>query len=351
VKIIPCAPKPPLFIVGCPRSGTTLLQVLLDSHPNICIPPESHIFNRFGNILKYYGELEEHQSLKRLVKDLLSDERIKVWGLPITPDEFCRMIRSKNIHGVVELLFKLFAQREGKARWGDKTPQHMMWLDLIRCIFQEAQFVHVVRDGRDVAESMTRAFIGPMSIYGIALIWKEYVETFQEFMKIDPAQKAIEIHYEELVRCPEEELKRLLAFLGEEPIAEFGRDVPKTARRDNYIISDRHHASLEGRIKVEKIGVFKKTFSLRELQVFEAVAGDALKRYGYRRFGSGEKISFQEKIGFWRQDHYNRYARKILKKSGRVQIKSEMKEKSQYIFRSALRAGHYFVRKGLCIVK
>ncbi|WP_287284647.1 MULTISPECIES: sulfotransferase [unclassified Okeania] len=72
-KIISRTLETPFLIVGCPRSGTTLLQIIIDAHPNIIIPPESHIFERFSDIFNYYGDLQKDSNLYLFVKDILQD--------------------------------------------------------------------------------------------------------------------------------------------------------------------------------------------------------------------------------------------------------------------------------------
>ena len=81
---------PPFFIVGCVRSGTTLLQTLMDAHPEIAIPTESLLFTRFSGVFRHYGDLRQRANLALLVRDLLTDERIRRWKLAVSVDAFCR---------------------------------------------------------------------------------------------------------------------------------------------------------------------------------------------------------------------------------------------------------------------
>lgn len=151
--------KPPFFIVGHPRSGTTLLQILLDAHPNIVIPPESHIFVRFSEIFNHYGDLSQAYNRQLLVQDILNDEQIKLWNLDISASDFCRQLKDFSVKGIISCLFELYAQRDGKHQWGDKTPQHALYLQEIKATFPNAKFIHLIRDGRDVSESLKRLAI------------------------------------------------------------------------------------------------------------------------------------------------------------------------------------------------
>ncbi|NEQ76177.1 MAG: sulfotransferase [Okeania sp. SIO2C9] len=80
-------------MVVCPRSGTTLLQILIDAHPNIIIPSESHIFERFSDIFDYYGVLQKDSNLYLFVKHILQDLCIKEWGLGISVIDFCKQLK------------------------------------------------------------------------------------------------------------------------------------------------------------------------------------------------------------------------------------------------------------------
>lgn len=133
--------REPFFVVGCPRSGTTLLQILVDAHPNIAIPPESHIFCRFSKLFDKYGNLHKKTNLQLLVKDILRDDRIRLFDLDISVSDFCSQLKSISLKSVISLVFELYAQKEAKKRWGDKTPQHALYLNEIKTLLPEAKFI------------------------------------------------------------------------------------------------------------------------------------------------------------------------------------------------------------------
>ncbi|MCM8776219.1 MAG: sulfotransferase [Candidatus Omnitrophica bacterium] len=272
--------KPPFFIVGCPRTGTTLLHVLLDSHPRIAIPPESHLFVHFREIFDCYGDLAEESNLRLFVKDLLSDERIRKWGLEITVSDFVRQLPTRSIQDVVSLLFELYMKQKGKVRWGDKTPDHILEMDTILKIFPDAKLIHVVRDGRDVAVSLKRVFFGPTMVNKAAELWRRYLSIFQEFKKRVSPDQYLEVYYERLVSDPGSELRRILEFLQEELVT-YGNQVPDTELRRCYLESNESpvHQSLMAPITAHKIGIFKTQLSARHMEIFESMAGDILRSY------------------------------------------------------------------------
>ena len=334
------ADKPPFFIVGCPRSGTTLLQVLLDAHPNIAIPPESFLFQRFPPIWERYGNLDQDANLRLLVGDLLSDERIKDWHLTVSADDLCRRLGQRSIRGAISLLFQVYAEQRGKRHWGDKTPQHALFLKEIAAVFPDARFIHFVRDGRDVAESLSRIYIGPKSIFAIAAYWRRHVMAFHEFKQSLAPGAFIEPRYEDFVRDPATQQKLIFDFLEERPpeTRADDRSLPDTDAKRHALSSVSHHGSLKGGISEDKVAVFKTRFSEREIEIFETVAGDALKLYGYQlTTGAAAKLTAGEKVSFFLADSLSRYMRKLFRPQPFKYLGKELALEWQFKTRTLLR--------------
>jgi len=135
----------PIFIVGCARSGTTLLRDLLRAHPRLTFPIESHFIPAFG---KAYGDPRSAREAIRLARRILNFGWVRPWGLPLAPEDFadCRSYRQ-----VVCRLFEAWARQENKPRWGDKTPRYVLWIPELVALFPGAKIIHIYRDGRDVA--------------------------------------------------------------------------------------------------------------------------------------------------------------------------------------------------------
>ena len=302
--------KSPFFIVGSPRSGTTLLQTLLDGNSALSIPPESHIFDRFGELFEAYGDLNQPACLKIFVGDLLGDERIKRWELNITPEDFCRSLESKSLPGIISHLFELYAQRHGKSRWGDKTPEHTFCLEQIHLFFPQALFIHLIRDGRDVAESLGRMFFGPVTIDRKALLWKKHLNAFEIFEKRYP-NLCLTVHYEELVHDPSLILRRILNFMGESS-SEVSLQIPDTSLKQVYLkTDDSTHRSLGEAVTDKKVGIYKQKLKPREIEIFEAIAGDELAKNGYPLESSGkESLHPGEKFLFF-LIHQTRFLKKL----------------------------------------
>ncbi|GIJ44187.1 hypothetical protein Val02_10730 [Virgisporangium aliadipatigenens] len=179
----------PIFLVGCHRSGTTLLRLVLDSHSRISCGPETRFL----------------PDLQRLVgRDW---ERLSRFGFP--REDWLGRIRAffGGIH-------QDYAQGRGKARWADKTPLYTMSLPFVLEVFPDAQIVHLIRDGRDVVVSHRLRF-GYRSAVKATVKWGRYIRTARAFGATLPAGRYHEVRYEEAVAEPEKTMRALFEFLGE----------------------------------------------------------------------------------------------------------------------------------------
>ena len=178
----------PAFVVGCPRSGTTLVKMMLDAHPNISCGPET-LF------LRHIADLEsQHLHLTQFL---------------ITEEEWHAHLR--------DLFLFLHVRRAaqlGKTRWVDKSPSYAMITGFLDTLFPNCQIVHVIRDPRDVVDSWRRRW-GLRSSFRAARLWPLHVQGARQFGAAHP-DRYFEIRYEELVRSPEPVVRELIEWL-EEP--------------------------------------------------------------------------------------------------------------------------------------
>lgn len=270
----------PFFLLGCSRSGTTLLQTLIDSHPNIAIPPESHVYVRFGRIAGTYGDLRESRNRRRLIAALLRDAPIKQWRLGVTVDEIDARLRRRNFVGIVETLFEFYAAQQGARRWGDKTPEHIRHLREIRRDFPGARLIHLVRDGRDVAEAMRRMIFYPVTAHGVARVWRDEVGHWQAFCAAEGTKNTHIVRYEDLVTSPAEVVGEIFSFL-DEPYVDTVSTYAQSSLSRNLDSQGPWHSSLRKGISTAKVGVYKRAFTPREIEIVESIQGDDLRAYGY----------------------------------------------------------------------
>ena len=270
----------PIFIFGCPRSGTSLLSRILNCHPRIAIPFESHLYNTFYPWLKYYGNLDKKQNRERLVKDILSTEVIRDW-VP-RPDFYQTLnaIKQYNFQGIVNAFMQTWATDQGKERWGEKTPAHLFYWREILEAFPNLQVIHIVRDGRDVSLSWKRSRFGPKHVYPLAKKWIHYLETVDKFKSVLAQDTFIETRYEDLVLNPTHEIQRICHFLGEEFMPEM---LNFHTKHISYPTDEKNQKNLSQPLLKENINKWQHDITARELRIFESVAGDFLDYYGYDR--------------------------------------------------------------------
>ncbi len=196
------------FVVGCPRSGTTLLSVLLDRHSRLCVTPETAFFDEIAPLLASLQESAVRQAIsrwRRLPELKLGPDAVlqRLGRQPLVPGE------------VLAAILDLYAEAQGKARCGEKTPQHLFHVPTILLQFPQAKVVCMMRDGRENALSLSAMpWFSGRTIEAAAHYWKTAARLAERFTRQFPAQFQI-LRYEDLVARPEEVLSTATEFLGE----------------------------------------------------------------------------------------------------------------------------------------
>lgn len=272
------------FVVGCGRSGTTLLRAMLDSHPDVAVPPESYFVVSMVRERPRYLRGRRFP-VRRFAADLCSRRRFQRWGLSI--DEVAAELSAKppaSYADAVRSVFGLFASKQGKSRYGDKTPTYVLQMPLIADVLPEARFVHVVRDGRDVALSLLEVGFGPQSVGEAALYWRRHVAAGRGAGEALGPQRYREVRYERLVEEPDAVLEELAAFL------EIGFD-PRMLRyfeRASEMVVDlrpENHRNVEH--PPTRFRDWRTQMASDDVVLFESLAGDLLGELGYERVASG----------------------------------------------------------------
>jgi len=285
--------RPPApFVVGVGRSGTTLLRLMLDAHPELAIPAETHFVPDLieaGKRGARGGDLADLIVGARNWGDFAMDEaelRKRVAALG-----------RADAAAVMRAFFGLYAELQGKPRWGDKTPIYVEHMRTIAKVLPEARFVHLIRDGRDVALSRRKRGMGvgkPMS--DTAERWRGRIERARRQAK-RLRGRYMELRYEDLVANPEPELRRVCEHLeldldpamlsfherAPERLAEMGRDLPPEGGRIARSGRERlaSHALATAPPTDRRTGAWRTEMSAADRAAFEAVAGELLRELGY----------------------------------------------------------------------
>jgi len=271
--------NPYLFIVGCPRSGTTLLQRMVNAHPEIAVTPETHWIPRF--IKKRWGVTRKGLVTPKLIARLL--EHPGFVALSIGREEVAKLIGTGEpitYSSFVSGIFDLYGKAQGKRLVGDKTPGYVRRMNTLHVLWPAARFVHLIRDGRDVYLSMANRPMEQLKhpVPTAALWWELNVRRGREAGKEIGPDLYYEISYEALTTNPREECTKLCLFLG--------------VQYDDSML--RFH---EGRIgtKAEPGGKpawqpitsglrdWRLQMPAADIEQFEAAAGVLLEELGYAR--------------------------------------------------------------------
>lgn len=277
------APFP--FVVGRGRSGSTLLRAMLDSHPEMAVPPESHFIPFFdGHRTRY--EDGGGFAPERFLEDLLRYSRFQRWGLPEEEvREAFAASPPRTVADAVRRAFAVYARHQGKARYGDKTPEYVMHLPTLARLFPEARFVHLVRDGRDVTLSYLDVRFGPSTVAESALLWKRFVREGRVAGRALGADRYLELRYEDLVDDPERELHRICAFVDLRYDDAMLRYFERAEEVVSGVVSRRGHRNIF-LPPTSGLRDWRRDMRPRDVAVFEAVAADLLEELGYE-LGTG----------------------------------------------------------------
>lgn len=200
---------PPLFVVGCPRSGTTLVQAILDSHPCLNVIYEANFLIDIplglrswpANASQALALAEAHPNFRADSFDVRAARGA------------CTELGITDAAGAMRVLAASLAVTEGKRRWGNKTPKGLLHLAELAILYPDAQFIHVIRDGRDSAASQAR---GERSVVQSALLWRTGMRTGRRAESHLGTDRYLEVRLEELLSSPEEQMRRMCAFVGED---------------------------------------------------------------------------------------------------------------------------------------
>lgn len=272
------------FLVGCNRSGTTMLRGMFDSHPDVAVPPESYF------VIPALRRASAYEAGGRFdVETFLADLRANAsfrrnWELPAAALTALRDDPPPDTAAALLRLYTAYATERDKTRAADKTPQHVLHLDLLARSFPRARFVHLVRDGRNVVPSLLEVAHGPTRFPDGVEYWHTRVLTGRRTGERLGPGRYREVRYEDLVADPEPQLRELCGFLE----LSYSPAMLEYPTRVGELVAGtfdaRQHLGIS-RAPTSNGRDWRTTMSDHDVQLFEAIAGDALDAFGYERSG------------------------------------------------------------------
>lgn len=241
----------PVFVLGPPRSGTSMMQWALRQHPRLWGGQES---DYLIPLMRSLRDVHEHGSRRGKLHWLSGQE--------VGFDEFVRHV------GIG--INSLYTSRSGGKRWVEQTPQYTLHLNNMVRLFPDGRFLFMVRDGRDVVHSL-RNFVSPVEHRNGCQIWKDFMTAGLEFTDDDHGEQMMMVSYRAAVEETSQEMAKVFEFIDED----FEQASVEFIRSNSPINSSFSEA--EGLARTKRW----QTWSPDEREVFADVAGDLLVDLGF----------------------------------------------------------------------
>jgi hypothetical protein len=267
----------PFFIVGAGRSGSTLLRLILAGHSRLHIPPETHFIKDLVDELPLRGPLSAPQ-VARAVAIITCHPR---WpDLGVDTRDFRRQasaLAEPDLADVIGLVYSYQLKIHGKHRFGDKTPKYIQILPQLNVLYPGAKFIHLVRDGRDVAISYGR--LGWGRYYDRDFAWSRAMQRRREYLASPLAERILDVKYEDLVLDPQATVERICRFLGEDydpQMLDWRRLLHFVPERDRPL-----HGKLDQPLIRDDVEAWRLKLSVLECFAVEACLRTDLRELGY----------------------------------------------------------------------
>lgn len=261
-----------IFVGGCSRSGTTLLGAILGAHSDCICSPESHFK---VSVLRHCRQPDGTIDLERALSLIQRHWRFKLWQLKLESGKAPRT----SYPDLLTWLVGVYAQGRGLTGsvWVDHTPENINYASALLRLFPEATFVHIVRDGRAVANSILPLDWGPNTIIRAATWWQLMVEDGLALETRLPPEQIIRLSYEQLLYDPERTVRRL----SEELDLSYEAHMLEADGFQPPAYTTGQHRLIGQGLDAERAGRWKTTLTDRQVEVFESLAGDLLRKLGY----------------------------------------------------------------------
>ncbi|UCG51737.1 MAG: sulfotransferase [Candidatus Latescibacterota bacterium] len=289
----------PVFIVGCERSGTTLLGLMLMQTKELHIVHETRFLTTLRERAEEYGDFTQPHQRWFFLRDLqrepatMTTSAFASFDLDL-PDaeQALRAVAPATYPEAAAALYQAATTKTGKKRWGDKTPRYVTHIDWLSQAYQTGQFLHVIRDGRDAAVSITKARWQP-NLRRAAEHWAHQVTIGRRMGAELPDDRYRELKFEELVERPEDQLQRVTGWLG----VEYSASMLKFFEKTEQLLPKEHMDLFEEAKKpanVARAYAWKRSMSNADVADVEEIAGATLEACGYTL--TGHEVSRRRKI-------------------------------------------------------
>ncbi len=275
----------PFFILGAPRTGTTLLRRILNAHPVVAIPPEA--------LFVYDFLTAKHVPLETRKRMLCGDPALRSWDLRLTEED---LAPCETMGACLDRLHQKYAESEGKSAWGHKTPGLVLHTNLLSEAFPRARFLHTVRDPRAVANSLKRSSAHRLNVlYGAARYARD-TRIGLDLERREP-ERARRVRFEDLVTRPLESVTGVCEWLGIDFDPAMLESLGGGLKLDAAETRESHHDNIVRPIDPAIARKWSRQLSSNEISVVESVTGDLMRELDYESTLDGASPGSGARLG------------------------------------------------------
>ncbi len=290
----------PFFIVGCGRSGTTLLRAMLNHHSQLAIPLES-LF-----IIDYL-RAQPGTPPDTFLRLITREYELQEWGMTVTADDFAGCVTAQDF---IDRAHEHYLRQEGKTIWGQKTPRFVRYGPLLKRHYPHAKFINVIRDPHAVVSSLIRSNVHNSNALYAARRWVRDVDAGRRLAQDFPGD-VLHVRYADLITDTERALRACCDFLGIdfEPSL---LDYHKTGTEEYSGYYAQIHAKLNQAPDTSRIDAWREHLTAQDVAVLESVCGPLMDEFGYAREATEpaspatlRRLKVQRKLGLFKQIWHN----------------------------------------------
>jgi hypothetical protein len=262
----------PIFIVGAPRSGTTLLRAMLNRHPRIGMSDETYYFYYVYLRRRTFGDLAVDENRRSLIESFGATQRMHRLKLDLPRLKERLMAEGTSYPAFFATILRFYAEAHGKVRAGEKTPHHAWYVENLLEWYPNGRVIHLVRDPRDVCASLFNVPWGRKTATANAELWVNLTQAAERGAGNPRFRR---VRYEDLVAEPEQMMRDLSEFIGEE----FDPGMLSTAKvstADQPWFLRSHDA-----LSKDRLGAWQGQLTRDDVRLIEAGAGPLMKEMGY----------------------------------------------------------------------
>jgi len=290
----------PVFIVGNARSGTTLVAAIMDRHKKLSITPETHFF--YQTLPKNWRSIERDlhkrdSAHELLVRYMVESPNYKDLSLDLNQLMQNFILQKPTFSELFKAVLETYRQQQGAVHVGEKTPWHLIYVDTILSWYTDAKVIFVIRDGRDVIQSLMNASFAHKNFDSHAIAWCSSSRKCLNYLKNYPEHVTC-VRLEDLVLNPEGEVARLDEFVGLEfDPNQLDSNIP------TKVVAE-HEKSFKQQstrqIDAQNIYKWKNKLTTKELNEINSLLGYYLKAFNYPEYELKD-CSLKERIRLYLQ--------------------------------------------------